>query len=96
MLKIHGTCLQEECGEVVMAISKVIRFGLEQENPETGISNKDALQEELCQLEAMIDIVRHEWNVGKYDAHAKERKYGRHYQWLQKFPQEDKVVAYVQ
>ena len=95
MLKIHGTCLQEECGEVIMAVSKIFRFGLKQGNPETGISNKDALQEELCQLEAMIDLIRREWGIGSYSAPGKERKTQRHFQWLDKFPQTETIVDYV-
>jgi NTP pyrophosphatase (non-canonical NTP hydrolase) len=48
---------QEECAEVIQAISKVKRFGLYQVHPDTGVSNKQALEEELGQLQCMISKV---------------------------------------
>ena len=34
----------EECAEVIQAISKIFRFGLESIHPETGIDNKTHLE----------------------------------------------------
>jgi NTP pyrophosphatase (non-canonical NTP hydrolase) len=48
---------QEECAEVIQAISKVKRFGLYQVHPDTGVSNKKQLEEELGQLQHMISAV---------------------------------------
>ena len=43
------TILQEECAEVIQAISKVKRFGL----PE----NEQSLKQELADLRCMLDLV---------------------------------------
>ena len=45
---------QEECAEVIQAISKCLRFGMERVNPETQVDNKSHLAFELGQLEFMI------------------------------------------
>ena len=46
---------QEECAEVIQAISKVLRFGLHQCHPKTGKSNKESLEEEIGQLKYMLE-----------------------------------------
>lgn len=45
---------QEECAEVIQAISKIFRFGLDTLHCETGISNKKALETEMGQLLYML------------------------------------------
>lgn len=50
---------QEECAEVVQAISKCFRFGMNDVHPVTNKSNKESLEEEvgdlLCMINMMID-----------------------------------------
>ena len=46
---------QEECAEVVQAISKVMRFGLD--STHNGKSNRDHLEEELGDLQCMINLL---------------------------------------
>ena len=46
---------QEECAEVVQAISKVFRFGLE--DSYNGFTNKERLEEEVGDLLCMIDLM---------------------------------------
>ena len=48
------TILQEECAEVIQAVSKVRRFGLS--------DNVGELKKELCDLICMIELMR-EFNV---------------------------------
>jgi NTP pyrophosphatase (non-canonical NTP hydrolase) len=48
---------QEECAEVTQAISKIFRFGWDSCHPETGVTNKDHLEVEIGDLQAMIDIL---------------------------------------
>ena len=48
---------QEECAEVSQAISKIFRFGWESTHPVTGVNNKQHLEEEIGDLQAMIDIL---------------------------------------
>ena len=49
--------LQEECAEVIQAVSKVQRFGLDNHHPERNKTNKQELEEELGDLLAMIQIL---------------------------------------
>lgn len=46
---------QEECAEVTQAISKVFRFGMEDDF--NGVTNKEHLEEELGDLMCMIDLI---------------------------------------
>jgi NTP pyrophosphatase (non-canonical NTP hydrolase) len=53
--------LQEECAEVIQAISKVYRFGLD--NSWNGITNKEALVTEIGDVIAMIDVLLTETDI---------------------------------
>ena len=46
---------QEECAEVVQAISKIMRFGLD--TTHNGLSNRTHLTEELGDLQCMINLL---------------------------------------
>lgn len=48
--------LQEECAEVIVAISKISRFGLDNIKPGKPKTNREHLAEELGDLQAMIDL----------------------------------------
>lgn len=47
---------QEECAEVIVAISKISRFGLDNLKPGRPLTNRQHLAEELGDLKAMIDL----------------------------------------
>jgi len=47
--------LQEECAEVVQAVSKIFRFGMN--DVYQGNTNKERLEEEVGDLLCMIDIL---------------------------------------
>ena len=47
---------QEECAEVIVAISKISRFGLDNFKPGKPLTNRQHLAEELGDLRAMIDL----------------------------------------
>lgn len=49
--------LQEECAEVTQAISKCLRFGIDNYKPGKPKTNREHLEEELGDLLAMIDIL---------------------------------------
>ena len=49
--------LQEEAAEVIQAVSKVQRFGLDNHHPNRTTTNKQELEEELGDLLAMIQIL---------------------------------------
>jgi hypothetical protein len=48
--------LQEEAAEVIQAISKIHRFGIDNSNPITGESSIETLHKELGDLQCMIDL----------------------------------------
>jgi NTP pyrophosphatase (non-canonical NTP hydrolase) len=47
---------QEECAEVIQAISKCFRFGFDNVKPGKPLTNRQHLAEELGDLQAMIDL----------------------------------------
>ena len=56
--KLILTILQEECAEVIQAISKIHRFGLTNHKPDSTYINQENLEEELGDMLAMIDLLR--------------------------------------
>ena len=49
---------QEECAEVIQAISKCFRFGLDNVKPGKPKTNREHLEEELGDLQAMVEILQ--------------------------------------
>jgi len=49
---------QEECAEVIQAISKISRFGLDNYKPGKSQTNREHLEEELGDLQAMVEILQ--------------------------------------
>ena len=49
--------LQEECAEVIQAVSKISRFGLDNLKPGKPKTNREHLEEEIGDLLAMVDIL---------------------------------------
>ena len=49
--------LQEECAEVIQAVSKIRRFGMDNSKHGTDQTNREHLEEELGDMLAMIDIL---------------------------------------
>ena len=49
--------LQEEAAEVIQAVSKIRRFGMDNAKPGTNYTNREHLEEELGDVLAMIDIL---------------------------------------
>jgi NTP pyrophosphatase (non-canonical NTP hydrolase) len=50
--------LQEECAEVIQAVSKISRFGLNNYKPGKPKTNKEHLEEELGDMMAMVEILQ--------------------------------------
>lgn len=50
--------LSEECAEVIQAISKCHRFGIDNVKPGKPKTNREHLEEELGDLLAMVDILK--------------------------------------
>ena len=49
--------LQEECAEVIQAVSKINRFGMDNFKPGKPKTNREHLEEELGDLLAMVDLL---------------------------------------
>jgi NTP pyrophosphatase (non-canonical NTP hydrolase) len=49
--------LQEECAEVIVAVSKISRFGIDNYKPGKPKTNREHLEEEIGDVLAMIDIL---------------------------------------
>ena len=49
--------LQEECAEVIQAVSKISRFGIDNYKPGKPKTNREHHEEELGDMLAMIDIM---------------------------------------
>ena len=50
--------LQEECAEVIQAVSKISRFGLDNLKPGKSNTNREHLEEELGDMMAMVEILQ--------------------------------------
>ena len=48
---------QEECAEVIQAISKISRFGIDNFKPNKPKTNREHLEEEVGDMLAMVDIM---------------------------------------
>lgn len=48
---------QEECAEVIQAISKIRRFGFDGKHPDSNIDNREHLEEEIGDLMCLFEIM---------------------------------------
>ena len=76
--------LQEECAEVIQAVSKIRRFGFESFSPydPSKQTNKDHLVEEIGDVLAVIEIVQKEYDLDEWlMIEAKNRKFEKLKKW---------------
>jgi NTP pyrophosphatase (non-canonical NTP hydrolase) len=70
--------LQEECAEVIQAVSKIRRFGMDNTKPGKPKTNREHLEDEIGDLYAMIDILQEldivSWSGIERAAEAKREK----------------------
>jgi NTP pyrophosphatase (non-canonical NTP hydrolase) len=85
---------QEECAEVIVAISKINRFGLDNVKPGKPLTNRQHLAEEIGDLQAMIDLCI---ITGLVDAEevnqATENKINKLKQWSNIFKDEHEIQS---
>jgi NTP pyrophosphatase (non-canonical NTP hydrolase) len=82
---------QEECAEVIQAISKIRRFGIDNAKPGTEYTNRAHLEEELGDMLAMIDILMINNVVSWANLHrAKRAKIEKLKKWSE-IPNLDKI-----
>lgn len=67
-------CLIEECAEVIQRACKAIRFGLTDVEPGQPLSNRERVETELVDLQAVIQLNQREDNIALF----LERKYITH------------------
>jgi hypothetical protein len=53
-------CLAEECAEVQQAVSKALRFGLDDGYPDSGATNAQDITRELTDLMAVVELLEEE------------------------------------
>jgi NTP pyrophosphatase (non-canonical NTP hydrolase) len=74
--------LQEECAEVIQAVSKISRFGLDNFKPGKPKTNREHLEEELGDMMAMITILVDNGIVNRVQLeHAEAAKIEKLKQW---------------
>ena len=76
-------CLVEECGEVVQAATKALRFGLEDINPCTGETNKSAIQKELNDIAAIVTMLRRDNIIDDNFTKSPTEKIKKVEKWMQ-------------
>jgi NTP pyrophosphatase (non-canonical NTP hydrolase) len=80
---------QEECAEVIQAISKIFRFGIDEVYE--GQTNRQRLQAELGDLQCMISLLKETTVVDDFGVHKEEmNKRNRLTKWSDIF--KEKVI----
>lgn len=81
---------QEECAEVIVAISKISRFGLDNFKPGKPKTNRDHLAEELGDLQAMIDLcIKFNLVTDEQVQTAADNKIAKLHQWSDIFKEDN-------
>jgi NTP pyrophosphatase (non-canonical NTP hydrolase) len=84
---------QEECAEVIQAISKVFRFGMDDIHPTTNKSNKESLEEEVGDLLCMIQLMMEKSIVDESKVHkASIQKRIKLEKWSNIFNEESEFI----
>jgi NTP pyrophosphatase (non-canonical NTP hydrolase) len=74
--------LQEECAEVIQAVSKINRFGMDNSKPGEVKTNRQHLEEELGDLAAMITLLEMNGVISQFNIEkAKLAKFDKLKKW---------------
>jgi NTP pyrophosphatase (non-canonical NTP hydrolase) len=74
--------LQEECSEVIQAVSKINRFGIDNYKPGKPKTNREHLEEELGDLLAMIELLETDGVISRVKLEvAKTAKFEKLKKW---------------
>lgn len=85
---------QEECAEVIVAISKISRFGLDNFKPSKPKTNRQHLAEELGDLQAMIDLCIISGVVSKQEVdQASDNKFEKLKRWSNIFKENNETQS---
>ena len=78
--------LQEECGEVIVEVSKCRRFGLESQHYKTGQQHREMLEQELGDVLAMMKLLMESGTITESGLEAAaERKLEKLRKWSNVF-----------
>lgn len=78
------TIIQEECAEIIVQISKGLRFGMKDGYPGKGTTNREALGREIGDLEAILAIAQSLYLFRDIDVmRGKAEKYDRLKEFMQ-------------
>ena len=74
--------LQEECGEVIVEVSKCRRFGLDSKHYKTNLLHSTMLENEIGDVLAMVDILLEQGVISQSNLEiAKQAKKDKLKQW---------------
>lgn len=76
------TCLAEESGEIIQAVGKALRFGLEDGYPETERTNRTDLQAELNDLFAVVELLQDQKDLVGLDRAVINAKKAKVLHWM--------------
>ena len=80
--------LQEECGEVIVEVSKCRRFGIDSQHYKTQVPHREMLEQELGDVLAMIKLLVDEGIISAAGIEsAAERKIEKLHTWSNIFGQ---------
>lgn len=83
---------QEECAEVIQAISKVFRFGFDAKHPNESLNNRQRLEEEVGDLQCMISLMIEFGLVSEHNLmKAEHKKFDKLKQWSNIFDESETV-----
>ena len=57
--------IAEEAGEVVQAVTKILRHGYESYHPNSRLNNREDLESEIGDFEAAVDLLQRKGDVSK-------------------------------
>ena len=84
---------QEECAEVIQAVSKVFRFGMDDVHPTTNKSNRDSLEEEVGDLFCMLELMQEHGIINSINVlNANVRKRNKLKKWSSIFDKEPEII----
>ena len=84
--------LQEECAEVIQAISKCLRFGIDNYKPGKPKTNREHLAEEIGDLIAMIELCYENDIVDPLQVkEAQHRKFDKLKKWSTIYEQTENI-----
>lgn len=79
-------CLAEEAGEVVQAVGKILRFGLDDKHPKTGdVPNRELLAREIDDLIGVARLLRMEGLVRVQNENHQINKMGKVIHWYENY-----------